>query len=285
MRFCFIPTLIFISFLSLFHAQKISGNWIGVLTNPSIDSNQAIPVLLSHQVVMNFSNGTFRIEDAGAIQQFEVSGAIKNKKNFKLSSGKNPTIKSKQSVAYPFEFQFMLNDSSGYIESKFNAPGSPYNGYLLFLERDLKTYEPNNLPILEQSVAKSMLNNIKNGIPAKEKRYKELQQFEFYPVYFGYNEFTVDSSYTDYLKRICRILKSHSDLRIKIIGNTDGDGSEAFNLELSKKRSNEIKLILIKNGIRTDRMIEEYNGELHPIDSNDTDEGKRKNRRVDFQFI
>ena len=82
MRFYFIPTLIFISFLSLFHAQKISGNWIGILTNPSIDSNQAIPVLLSHQVVMNFSNGTFRIEDAGAIQQFQVSGAIKNKKNY-----------------------------------------------------------------------------------------------------------------------------------------------------------------------------------------------------------
>ena len=80
-------------------------------------------------------------------------------------------------------------------------------------------------------------------------------------------------------------IKKPYDLRIKIIGNTDGDGSEAFNLELSKKRSNEIKLILIKNGIRTDRMIEEYNGELHPIDSNDTDEGKRKNRRVDFQFI
>jgi OOP family OmpA-OmpF porin len=80
-------------------------------------------------------------------------------------------------------------------------------------------------------------------------------------------------------------LKSHSDLRIKIIGNTDGDGSEAFNLELSKKRSNEIKLILIRNGIHTDRMIEEYNGELYPIDSNETDEGKRKNRRVDFQFI
>ena len=172
MRLSFILVLIFISFLSLFHAQKISGNWIGILTNPSIDSNQAIPVLLSHQVVMNFSNGTFRIEDAGAIQQFEVSGAIKNKKNFNLSSGKNPTIKSKQSIAYPFDFQFTLNDSSGYIESTFNAPGSPYNGYLLFLERDLKTYEPNKLPILEPSVAKSMLNNIKNGIPAKEKRYK-----------------------------------------------------------------------------------------------------------------
>lgn len=285
MRFSFTLALIFISFLSFLRAQKISGNWIGILTNTSIDSNKAIPILLSHQVVMNFSNGTFRIEDAGAIQQFEVSGAIKNKKNFNLSSSKTPTIKSKQSVAYPFNFQFLLNDSSGYVESTFNAPGSPYNGYLLFLERDLKTYEQNKLPMLEPSLAQSMLNNIRNGIPAKEKRYKELQQFEFNPIYFGYNEFSVDSSYNEYLKRICRILKSHSDLRIKIIGNTDGDGSEAFNLELSKKRSNEIKLILIKNGIRADRMIEEFNGELHPVDSNETDEGKRKNRRVDFQFI
>ena len=285
MRFSFIQTLIFISFLSVFHAQKISGNWIGILTNLTQDSSEAIPVLFSHQVILNFSNGTLRIEDHGAVLQYEVSGAITNKKNFTLNSSKSPMIKPKGGSSVPFSFQFFLNDSSGYVESIFNAPGSPYHGYHLYLERDIKSYELVATPILSTGISKVMLSSIKQGIPAKEKRFKELQQFEFNPVYFGYNEFTVDSSYNDYLKRICRILKSHSDLRIKIIGNTDGDGSEAFNLELSKKRSNEIKLILIRNGIRADRMIEEYNGELYPIDSNETDEGKRKNRRVDFQFI
>lgn len=283
MKFSFFTILIFIN--SFFQAQKISGNWIGILTNPTLDSNRAIPVLLNHQVVMNFSNGTFRIEDAGSIQQFEVSGAIKNKKNFTLYSGKKPTLKTKQSAAFPFDFQFLLNDSSGYIETTFRAPGSPYNGYQLFLERDLKTYEGGNHPILSQSSAQSMLFNITNGIPAKERRYQELQQFEFNPVFFEYNASTIDSSYTDYLNRICRILKSHSDLRLKIIGNTDGDGSEAFNLELSKKRSNAIRLYLIQHGIRSDRIVEAYDGESNPVDSNATDEGKRKNRRVDFQFI
>ena len=285
MRFSFIYTLIFFLFLSVFHAQKISGNWIGILTNFKQDSSEAIPVLLNHQVILNFSNGALRIEDDGTVLQYEVSGAITNKKNFTLNSSKSPMLKPKEGISVPFSFQFSLNDSSGYVESIFNAPGSPYDGYHLYLERDIKSYELVATPILSTGISKAMLSNIKQGIPAKEQRFKELQQFEFNPVFFEYNRYELDSVYTPYLLRICRILKSHSDLRIKIIGNTDGDGSEAFNLQLSKQRANEIKLFLISHGILSDRMIETYNGELNPIDSNETEAGKKKNRRVDFKFI
>jgi outer membrane protein OmpA-like peptidoglycan-associated protein len=285
MRFSFIYTLIFFSYLSVFHAQKISGNWIGMLTNFKQDSSEAIPVLLSHQVILNFSNGTLRIEDDGTVLQYEVSGAITNKKNFTLNSSKSPMLKPKGGISVPFSIQFSMNDSSGYVESIFNAPGSPYHGYHLYLERDIKSYELVATPILSTGISKAMLSNIKQGIPAKEKRFKELQQFEFNPVFFEYNRYELDSVYTPYLLRICRILKSHSDLRIKIIGNTDGDGTEAFNLQLSKQRANEIKLFLISHGILSDRMIETYNGELNPIDSNETEAGKKKNRRVDFKFI
>ncbi len=285
MRFSLIYTLIFFSCLSVFHAQKISGNWIGMLTNFKQDSSKAIPVLLSHQVILNFSNGTLRIEDDGTVLQYEVSGAITNKKNFTLNSSKSPMLKPKGGISVPFSIQFSMNDSSGYVESIFNAPGSPYHGYHLYLERDIKSYELVATPILSTGISKAMLSNIKQGIPAKEKRFKELQQFEFNPVFFEYNRYELDSVYTPYLLRICRILKSHSDLRIKIIGNTDGDGTEAFNLQLSKQRANEIKLFLISHGILSDRMIETYNGELNPIDSNETEAGKKKNRRVDFKFI
>ncbi len=285
MRFSLINTFIFFSCLSVFHAQKISGNWIGMLTNFKQDSSKAIPVLLSHQVILNFSNGTLRIEDDGTVLQYEVSGAITNKKNFTLNSSKSPMLKPKGGISVPFSIQFSMNDSSGYVESIFNAPGSPYHGYHLYLERDIKSYELVATPILSTGISKAMLSNIKQGIPAKEKRFKELQQFEFNPVFFEYNRYELDSIYTPYLLRICRILKSHSDLRIKIIGNTDGDGTEAFNLQLSKQRANEIKLFLISHGILSDRMIETYNGELNPIDSNETEAGKKKNRRVDFKFI
>lgn len=256
-----------------------------MLTNFKQDSSKAIPVLLSHQVILNFSNGTLRIEDDGTVLQYEVSGAITNKKNFTLNSSKSPMLKPKGGISVPFSIQFSMNDSSGYVESIFNAPGSPYHGYHLYLERDIKSYELVATPILSTGISKAMLSNIKQGIPAKEKRFKELQQFEFNPVFFEYNRYELDSVYTPYLLRICRILKSHSDLRIKIIGNTDGDGTEAFNLQLSKQRANEIKLFLISHGILSDRMIETYNGELNPIDSNETEAGKKKNRRVDFKFI
>jgi hypothetical protein len=104
MRFSFIYTLIFFLFLSVFHAQKISGNWIGILTNLKQDSSEAIPVLLSHQVILKFSNGTLRIEDDGTVLQYEVSGAITNKKNFTLNSSKSPMLKPKGGISVPFNF-------------------------------------------------------------------------------------------------------------------------------------------------------------------------------------
>jgi outer membrane protein OmpA-like peptidoglycan-associated protein len=84
---------------------------------------------------------------------------------------------------------------------------------------------------------------------------------------------------------MARIIIGHSDLRIKIIGNTDWDGSDEFNEDLSRRRAESLTNYLENQGIKRDRIIIEYNGEKAPIESNNTKEGRQKNRRVDFKFI
>ena len=76
------------------------------------------------------------------------------------------------SMDYDMFFPMIYDlDFTPYVESIFNAPGSPYHGYHLYLERDIKSYELVATPILSTGISKAMLSNIKQGIPAKEKRF------------------------------------------------------------------------------------------------------------------
>jgi outer membrane protein OmpA-like peptidoglycan-associated protein len=107
----------------------------------------------------------------------------------------------------------------------------------------------------------------------------------FQPIYFDYDQAIIRSEYTDFLKRMIRVVNGHSDLRIKVTGHTDSDGSDAYNVELSKKRAQALIDFFVTNGLSRDKIEVEFKGESAPIDSNKTPQGKQRNRRVDFAFI
>jgi outer membrane protein OmpA-like peptidoglycan-associated protein len=85
------------------------------------------------------------------------------------------------------------------------------------------------------------------------------------------------------LKEIANVLKENPDVRVKIIGHTDSDGSPDKNLELSKKRAIAVKNALIQEfGIDGSRMETDGKGQTMPVDDNSTPQGKANNRRVEF---
>ncbi|HPQ08815.1 MAG TPA: OmpA family protein [Bacteroidia bacterium] len=85
------------------------------------------------------------------------------------------------------------------------------------------------------------------------------------------------------LKEIANVLKENPNVRVKIIGHTDSDGSPDKNLELSKKRAISVKNALIKEfGIEDSRMETDGKGQTMPVDDNSTPQGKANNRRVEF---
>ncbi|MDC0272352.1 OmpA family protein, partial [Crocinitomicaceae bacterium] len=109
--------------------------------------------------------------------------------------------------------------------------------------------------------------------------------FSFEPIYFDYDKSNVKEEYHDQLKEIKKIILSHSDLRILVIGHTDSDGSNKYNESLSKKRAESIIRFFTTRGLRRDRIVIDFKGETVPIQSNETSKGKSMNRRVDFRFI
>ena len=79
------------------------------------------------------------------------------------------------------------------------------------------------------------------------------------------------------------MLKDNPEVKIKIIGHTDADGSNTNNLELSKKRAAAVKnAMLNKYGISSSRIVTDGKGETQPIADNTSAEGKANNRRVEF---
>lgn len=72
---------------------------------------------------------------------------------------------------------------------------------------------------------------------------------------------------------------------IQINGHTDNIGSKERNLELSVGRAKAVYEYLISTGIEQNRLSYKGFGDTLPISSNDTDEGRAKNRRVEFQIL
>ena len=83
------------------------------------------------------------------------------------------------------------------------------------------------------------------------------------------------------IQKVADVLEEYPETEVLIQGHTDDIGSEDYNLELSKERAQAVYDYATSLDIDEDRLIVEGVGESVPIASNDTEEGRRKNRRVE----
>jgi outer membrane protein OmpA-like peptidoglycan-associated protein len=87
------------------------------------------------------------------------------------------------------------------------------------------------------------------------------------------------------LERLIAFLKKNTTIRIEIGGHTDSDGSETHNNQLSQNRAKAVYDYLISNGVEAERLTFKGYGESVPVEGNDTEEGRAKNRRTEFKVI
>jgi outer membrane protein OmpA-like peptidoglycan-associated protein len=85
--------------------------------------------------------------------------------------------------------------------------------------------------------------------------------------------------------RLVSLLKAYPDMRIEIGGHTDAKGSDSYNLRLSENRAKSVVDYLVSKGLSENRLQYKGYGKMKPIDTNDTEEGRAKNRRVEFKII
>ncbi len=84
------------------------------------------------------------------------------------------------------------------------------------------------------------------------------------------------------LRNIVEIMKCYPNLELKIGGYTDNTGDDAYNLKLSQERADSTLKAMVDLGGSATRLSAEGYGEQHPVASNDTPEGRQRNRRIDL---
>jgi OmpA-OmpF porin, OOP family len=104
-------------------------------------------------------------------------------------------------------------------------------------------------------------------------------------IYFDFDKTTLKSQSFVELDKVVDFLKRNSTVSIEISGHTDSKGSDTYNLNLSQGRSQSVVDYLISQGIDSSRLQAQGYGESKPIDSNETEEGRANNRRVEFTVL
>lgn len=104
-------------------------------------------------------------------------------------------------------------------------------------------------------------------------------------VNFDFNKATLTSLAKQNLDKLVTVFKDYPDTDITIFGYTDSKGADDYNLNLSQQRATSVKNYLAQKGLSSSRFVIKGMGEAEPIADNDTDEGRSKNRRVEFAIV
>lgn len=100
-------------------------------------------------------------------------------------------------------------------------------------------------------------------------------------VNFEFDRDEVQSQYFDEIEEVADFMAQYDDVVIELEGHTDSRGTDAYNEDLSQRRANAVRQVLIDRfDIQGSRISARGFGERQPIASNDTDEGRAQNRRV-----
>ena len=103
-----------------------------------------------------------------------------------------------------------------------------------------------------------------------------------YGIYFDTGKSDLKPESEQAIKEIVKLLKSETSLKVYVVGHTDNIGGLDANMKLSQVRGEAVVQALIRSGIESSRLKAFGNGPYAPVASNDTEEGRAKNRRVEL---
>ncbi|MBX2899095.1 MAG: OmpA family protein [Cyclobacteriaceae bacterium] len=104
-------------------------------------------------------------------------------------------------------------------------------------------------------------------------------------IFFDFDKAELKPESFPELNRIVALMKEKKTMQVEIAGHTDPVGTEAYNLGLSERRAKAVSAYLVKQGIEAARISTVFFGESRLLDSSNTREANRKNRRVEFKIL
>jgi outer membrane protein OmpA-like peptidoglycan-associated protein len=119
-----------------------------------------------------------------------------------------------------------------------------------------------------------------NGCPEVKQEVKQLFDKALQGIEFETGKAVIKSSSFVILKSVVKMMKENSTYKLVIEGHTDNVGDSVANMKISEERANAVAAYLIKNGVAKSRLVTNGYGSSVPLDNNDTEKGRARNRRV-----
>jgi OmpA-OmpF porin, OOP family len=104
-------------------------------------------------------------------------------------------------------------------------------------------------------------------------------------IFFDFEKAVLKPESFPELDRIVTLMTQNATMTVEVAGHTDSVGPDDYNLGLSQRRAQSVANYLKGKGIKGERIGVKYFGETKPVESNDTKEGRSKNRRVEFKIV
>ena len=104
-------------------------------------------------------------------------------------------------------------------------------------------------------------------------------------VTFATNSADLRPAFFDVLNSVSKVLKEFDQTVVEVAGHTDSTGSEAYNQELSERRSASVTQYFVSRKISAERLITVGMGELRPVADNGSEVGRQANRRVEITMV
>lgn len=125
----------------------------------------------------------------------------------------------------------------------------------------------------------------KNGCPSLTRFTEEGEIQLLEPIQFETGKSVIKAVSFPILDEVVGLMRARKDIRVGVYGHTDSVGGDASNLTLSKNRAAACVKYLVDKGIAASRLVSEGFGETKPLETNDTAEGRAKNRRTEFKVV
>jgi outer membrane protein OmpA-like peptidoglycan-associated protein len=102
---------------------------------------------------------------------------------------------------------------------------------------------------------------------------------------FASNSADLNGQFFSVLDSVAVVLKEYGKTVVEVAGHTDSTGADEYNRQLSQRRASTVANYLTSRGVKQERLLTVGAGESHPVASNDTEQGKALNRRVELTIV
>lgn len=234
----------------------------------------------SHEVFSNYlsalKKGGFEILAEGSAKESKPSGEVGHRGFMQVHYAANPVPPGSSTLLSGSA----TSGGSGYVAAKLDRPeGAVYVavGVAQYKEDQIVTL----VDVIETRAMEDDLITVDAAYMAKE--INNVGKVVLYGINFEHDKATIMEESMSVVAEIAKLLTNEADLKVYVVGHTDGSGALDYNLRLSKDRAAAVVDALVADhGIARDRLDPHGVGPLVPVASNAGDTGKAKNRRVEL---